>query len=115
MVIHRGEIWWADLGEPRGSEPGFRRPVLIIQSDIFNSSRINTVLAAIITSNQQRAAAPGNVLLSRKASGLPQVSVVNVSQLVTVDKAFLSIRIRKLNSELMTEVDAGLSLVLGLP
>ncbi|WP_390457886.1 type II toxin-antitoxin system PemK/MazF family toxin [Planctomicrobium piriforme] len=113
--MHRGEIWWADLGEPRGSEPGFRRPVLIIQSDIFNSSRINTVLAAIITSNQQRAAAPGNVLLSRKASGLPQVSVVNVSQLVTVDKAFLSIRIRKLNSELMTEVDAGLSLVLGLP
>ena len=88
MVIQRGEIWWASLPEPRGSEPGYSRPVLVVQADDFNRSRINTVIAVVITSNIRLAEAPGNVLLSRKATGLPKQSVANVSQLITLDKAF---------------------------
>jgi len=79
--MYRGEIWWANLSEPVGSEPGYRRPVLIIQDDTFNQSRINTVIVAVITSNVQLAEAPGNVSLPSQASGLPKDSVVNVSQI----------------------------------
>ena len=112
--MRRGEIWWASLPSPTGSEPGFRRPVLIVQSDHFNQSKISTVIAAAITSNTGLAAAPGNVSLSRRASGLPKASVVNVSQLATVDKGRLTARVRALSKEVMDSVDEGLQLVLSL-
>src|SRR5215207_5311448 len=84
--MQRGEIWWADLAEPAGSAPGYRRPVLLIQADAFTNSRLATIVAVVITSNLRLAAAPGNVLLSADESGLPKDSVVNVSQIVTLDK-----------------------------
>ncbi len=112
--MYRGEIWWANLPDPVGSEPGYRRPVLIIQDDIFTLSRINTVIVAVITSNTKLAEAPGNVLLAQEASGLPRDSVVNVSQIFTVDKAFLVERISSLPDYLQEEVDEGLRLVLYL-
>lgn len=112
--MKRGEIWWASLQEPRGSEPAYRRPVLIIQADAFNRSRINTVIAAVMTSNSRLAQAPGNVRRSKKASGLKVESVVNVSQLITLDKAFLSERIGHISIAKQTEVDEGLRLVLAL-
>ncbi|MYI15420.1 MAG: type II toxin-antitoxin system PemK/MazF family toxin, partial [Acidimicrobiaceae bacterium] len=89
MVIRRGDIHWADLRAPTGSEPGHRRPVLVVSSDRFNRSRISTVLAVAITSNLRLADAPGNVELAASESGLDRDSVVNVSQIVTVDKAAL--------------------------
>ena len=94
--MHRGEIWWANLPEPVGSEPGYRRPVLIIQDDTFTQSRISTVIVAIITSNLRLAEAPGNVLLPSAASGLPKDSVANVSQILTLDKTFLVERVGSL-------------------
>jgi mRNA interferase MazF len=108
----RGEVWWASLPEPRGSEPGYRRPVLVIQADAFNRSRINTVLVAVITSNLQLGEAPGNVRLDRHQSGLRHASVVNVSQVLTLDKRFLTARVGRLPAALMDEVDTGLKLVL---
>ena len=112
--MKRGEIWWADLTEPRASEPGFSRPVLILQSDEFNRSRINTVIAAAITSSTKLAAAPGNVLLSKRSINLGRESVVNVSQIVTLDKSFLSERVGKLQPQKLREVDEGVRLVLAL-
>ncbi|BAY17885.1 putative PemK-like protein [Anabaenopsis circularis NIES-21] len=112
--MYRGEIWWANLPEPVGSEPGYRRPVLIIQDDTFNQSRISTVIVAVITSNLQLAEAPGNVLLRREASGLPKDSVVNVSQLLTIDKSFLVERVGALPDSLQEEVDEGLRIILYL-
>lgn len=112
--MKRGEIWWADLADPLGSAPGFRRPVLVIQSDPFNASRIGTVVVAAITSNLGRADAPGNVRLSKSDSGLAKPSVVNVSQLLTVDRAILSRKVKSLPASAMETVDAGLKLVLGL-
>ena len=112
--MQRGEIWWADLAEPRGSEPGFRRPVLVVQSQAFNDSRIRTVVVVSITSNASLAAAPGNVHLSRRASRLPRESVVNVSQVMTLDRDFLTERISRLSSPTMTDVERGLRLVLSL-
>ena len=112
--MKRGEIWWADLADPLGSAPGFRRPVLVIQSDPFNASRIGTVVLAAITSNLSRADAPGNVRLSKSASGLAKPSVINVSQLLTVDRAILSRKVKSLPASAMETVDAGLKLVLGL-
>ncbi|MBW4644215.1 MAG: type II toxin-antitoxin system PemK/MazF family toxin [Goleter apudmare HA4340-LM2] len=114
MVMYRGEIWWANLPNPVGSEPGYHRPVLVIQDDVFNQSRINTVIVVIITSNTQLAEAPGNVLLPREVSGLSRDSVANVSQILTVDKAFLSERIGSLPNDLQEEVDEGLRMVLYL-
>ncbi|MCC6126927.1 MAG: type II toxin-antitoxin system PemK/MazF family toxin [Pirellulales bacterium] len=114
MVIERGEIWWATLSEPRGSQPGYSRPVLIVQSDDFNRSRIGTVIAVVITSNTRLAEAPGNVLLSKKSSGLPKESVANVSQLITLDKAFLAKKVRKLAKRELAAVEAGLQLILSL-
>lgn len=110
----RGEIWWADLPDPRGSEPGFRRPVLVIQANSFNRSRIQTVIVAVISSNLRLAEAPGNVLLSVEASGLPRDSIVNVSQLLTLDRSFLTEEVGKLPSRVLAEIDAGLKLVLEL-
>lgn len=112
--MQRGEVWWASLAEPEGSEPGYRRPILVVQADAFNRSRINTVVAAVLTSNVAMAVAPGNVLLKARASGLPKDSVVNVSQLITVDKRFLTERIKALDARAMQQVDAGLRLVLSL-
>ena len=112
--MRRGEIWWASLPSPRGSGPGRRRPVLIVQSDAFNASRIQTVIAAVITSNLELAAAPGNLLLRRKDSGLPKDSVVNVSQLITLDKAYLTGRVGALPKRHAGAVDEGLRLVLSL-
>jgi mRNA interferase MazF len=113
--IRRGEVWWADLGEPRGSEPGFRRPVLIVQANEFNRSRISTVLVVVLTTNLRLVDAPGNVLVSGKAAGLPRDSVANVSQFVTLDRGYLDERIGRLPARLMASVDAGLKLVLALP
>jgi len=107
-------VWWADLAEPRGPEPGFRRPLLIVQADAFNRSRISTVLAVVLTTNLRLVEAPGNVLIPSKTTGLPKDSVANVSQLVTVDRAFLDQRIGRASSRVMSSVDNGLKLVLGL-
>jgi len=112
--VERGEIWWATLRPPKGSEPGFRRPVLIVQSDAFNRSRIRTVVAAVITSNLRLAKAPGNVELTVEQSRLPKPSVVNVSQIVTLDNTFLTERAGRLDDITMQAVEAGLRLVLSL-
>ena len=112
--MERGEIWWATLPQPHGSEPGFRRPVLVVQSDSFNRSRIRTVVAVVITSNLRLADAPGNILLSTAKSGLPKRSVVNVSQVVTLDKSYFTERVGKLPREELTAVERGVRLVLSL-
>jgi mRNA interferase MazF len=112
--MYGGEIWWASLPDPIGSEPGYRRPVLIIQDDVFTQSRMSTVIVVIITSNTQLAEVPGNVLLVREATGLPKDSVANVSQVFTVDKTFLVERIGMLPEHLQEEVDEGLRTVLYL-
>ncbi len=112
--MQRGEIWWASLPAPKSSEPGYRRPVLVVQSDAFNRSQIGTVVVAAITSNTDLAAAPGNVLLGRRSSGLPKPSVVNVSQVLTLDKKTLTELVRALPSRDIKAVDGGLRLVLGL-
>lgn len=114
MVVERGQVWWADLDEPVGSEPGFRRPLLIVQDDAFNRSRLRTVVAVVLTSNLRLVDAPGNVLIPAKASGLPKDSVVNVSQIVTIDRDFLSEPTGKVGGLLMKSVDAGLRLALSL-
>ena len=112
--MRRGEIWWASLPEPSGSGPGFRRPMLIVSANSFNDSRINTVIAAVITSNLRLAGAPGNVRLPARGTGLTNPSVVNVSQIITVDKSFFTVKIGKLNPALLVEVDEGLRKVLSV-
>ena len=112
--MYRGEIWWADLPMPMGSEPGYRRPILIIQDNTFNQSRINTIIAVIITSNTELAKSPGNVLLPIGTSGLSKASVVNVSQIITIDKSILIEKIGRLSENYQEEVDEGLRIVLYL-
>ncbi len=112
--MKRGEIWWASPPEPVGSEPGYRRPVVIVQSNEFNASLIRTVIAAIITTNLALAEAPGNVLLPKKLSKLPLDSVVNVSQVVTLDRSFLAKRVSALPADTMAQINDGLRLVLAL-
>ena len=112
--MKRGEVWWASLPAPTGSGPGFRRPVVVVQSNPFNQSRIATVLVAIVTSNLALADAPGNVRIGKSESGLAKPSVANVSQMVTLDRAFLEEHVGHLPPRLMNAVDAGLKLVLGL-
>jgi mRNA interferase MazF len=114
VVIERGQIWWADFGEPAGSEPGFRRPVLVVQSDAFNRSRLRTVVAVVLTSNLRLVEAPGNVLVPAKTSGLPKDSVANVSQIITVDRDFLSDPAGRIRGQLLKDVENGLRLVLSL-
>ncbi len=114
MVIERGEIWWADLGEPGGSEPGFRRPVLVVQNDAFNRSRLRTVIAVVLTSNIRLVDAPGNVLIPAAASGLPRDSVANVSQVITIDRDSLCERAGRIRGRTLGDVDSGLRLVLSL-
>lgn len=112
--MRRGEVWWASLPEPTGSGPGLRRPVLVVQSNPFNQSRIATVVVAVITSNLALAEAPGNVRLARGDGGLPRPSVVNVSQVLTLDRSVLTERVGALPGALQQRVDAGLRLVLAL-
>jgi mRNA interferase MazF len=112
--IQRGEIWWADLPEPRRSEPGYRRPVLVVQADSFNLSRIQTAIVAAITTNVELANAPGNVLLPARSAGLPRDSVVNISQLLTLDRSFLTEQAGTLPARLQRSVDEGLRTVLEL-
>jgi mRNA interferase MazF len=114
MVINRGEIWWANLPAPQASEPGFKRPVLIIQSDTFNKSTIKTVIAVVITSNTKLADAPGNILLEKKQSGLPKSSVINISQVITLDKSFLQKRVKVVSRKVLEQVEYGLKLVMAL-
>ena len=114
MVGKRGEIWWADLGEPRGSSPGFERPIVIIQSEFFNQSRIHTLTVAIITSNLLLSEMIGNVKLSTRTSGLEKESVVNVTQLFTIDKTDLLEYVETLSERKMEQIDSGLRLVLSL-
>jgi mRNA interferase MazF len=113
-VIRRGEVWWAGLGEPRGSGPGFRRPVVIVQSDSFNRSRLATVVAVALTSNLKLVAAPGNVRVRAGEAGLPKDSVANVSQVVTLDRRFLMAQCGRLSPGTMKDVDRGLRLALSL-
>lgn len=112
--IQRGEIWWADLPAPRRSEPGYRRPVLVVQADPFNRSRIHTAIVAVITSNLELGDVPGNVPLPARSTGLPRDSVVNVSQLLTLDRSFLTEHAGTLTPRLQVSVDEGLRLVLQL-
>jgi mRNA interferase MazF len=112
--MKRGELWWATLPDPIGSSPGFRRPLVVVQSNDFNESAIRTVICAVVSSNLRLAGAPGNVHVRARASGLGRDSVVNVSQLITVDKRLLSERIGRLAPELLRDVDAGIRLVLGV-
>jgi mRNA interferase MazF len=113
-VTSRGSICWADLGEAHGSQPAKRRPVLVIQANPFNASRLNTTIAAVITSNTALAAMPGNVFLPAAASGLPKDSVVNITALVTLDKTDLEAPVGHLPASLMNDVNRGLHRVLGL-
>ncbi len=113
-AVHRGQIWWADLPDPRRSEPGYRRPVLVVQADAFNRSRIHTVIVAIVSSNLALADAPGNVLLPAQTTGLPRDSVVNVSQLLMLDRSFLTKSVGALPARTLQTVDEGLRLVLQL-
>ena len=112
-MISQGEVWWADLGEPAGSEPGFRRPVIVVQGDSFNRSRIATIVCVALHSNLRWADAPGNVLLSSKATGLPKDSVANVSQVVTLDRASLTERVGVLPARKLELVLFGIEIVLG--
>ena len=112
--MNRGQVWWAELPEPKASEPGYRRPVVIVQSDTFNKSRIGTVVVIAITSNLRLADAPGNVMLAKSKTGLDRDSVANVSQILTLDKQFLSEQIGLLDTLAVQEIDEGLALVLGL-
>lgn len=114
MVIGRGEIWWAKLPEPTGSSPGFRRPVLILQADSFNQSKIQTVVVAVITKNLELAKAPGNVTITARVSRLPVDSVVNVSQVITIDKSLLIEFVSTLPNKKMEKMEEGLRLVLSL-
>ena len=113
--MKRGELWWADLPNPVGSGPGYKRPVLVVQANPFNASRISTVIVATVTSNLALAEAPGNVRIGKSDSGLPQPSVVNISQLITLDRSILTKKVKALPGAVMDKVDAGLKLVLSLP
>ena len=112
--MERGAIWWAQLPEPVASETGYRRPVMIVQSNAFNRSRIRTVVAVVLTSNLRLAEAPGNVLIPAADSGLPKDSVANVSQIVTLDRTFFAEKQGRIPSRIMKAVDDGIRLVLSL-
>lgn len=111
MVIEQGEIYWVDLGEPGGSEPGYRHPHIVIQNNLFNSSKINTVVMCSLTSNLKRGLSPGNVILKKGEANLPQKSVVNITQIYTVDKNDLDEKIGKVNIERIKEILAGIRLL----
>ena len=112
--MKRGEIWWALMGEPRGSEPGYNRPVIVVSSNEFNQSLIQTVIVVVVTSNLRLVDAPGNFKITKKQSNLNKDSVVNVSQLITLDKTFLTEQVGKLNSKYISYLNEGVRLVLGV-
>jgi mRNA interferase MazF len=112
MVINQGDVFWVDLGEASGSGPGYRHPHVIIQNNVFNKSRINTVVVCVLTSNLKRADAPGNVLLEKGEANLPKQSVVNVSQIFMVDKRDLDEKIGTLSAKRASQILAGINLVL---
>lgn len=114
VIVERGQVWWAELDQPRGSEPAFRRPLLIVQDDAFNRSRIRTVIAVVLTSNLRLLDAPGNVLIPAKLSGLSKDSVANVSQLVTLDRDFLIEPAGRIKGQVLKDVENGIRLVLGV-
>ncbi len=113
-MVERGQLWWAELPNPTGSEPGFNRPVLVIQADTFNQSRISTVVVIAVTSNLGLTEAPGNVSLSKSKSGLAKDSVANVSQISTIDKGSLTEVISTLDRLTMQQIDEGIKLVLSV-
>ena len=113
MVIEQAEVWWADLEEPTGSEAGYRRPVVVVQGNALNRSRISTAVCVPLTSNLKWADAPGNVLLARNETGLPQDSVANVSLIVAIDKQQLTERVRKLPPRRFQLILSGIDTVLG--
>ena len=113
MVISQGEVWWADIPTPAGSEPGFRRPIVVVQADTLNRSRIATVVCVPLTSNLKWADAPGNVRLGARSTNLSKDSVANVSQIVTLDKSFLTERVGKLSAAKVELVLSGIDVVLG--
>ena len=112
--MNRGEVWWASLPDASGSSPGYRRPVLVMQSNAFNKSKIQTIIVLAITTNLKLADAPGNVHISKQESGLPRDSVINISQVVTIDKGFLTEFVSTLSVRNMQKVEQGLRLVLSL-
>jgi mRNA interferase MazF len=113
VVISQGDVWWADLPEPVGSGPGFRRPVVVIQADAFNRSRLATVVCVPLTTNTRWATVPGNVLLASSVTDLPQDSVANASQVISLDKTLLTEHVSKLPRAKLELILAGLDAVLG--
>ena len=113
-MIAQGDVWWLDLPQPRGSEPGYRRPVLVVQCDDFNRSRIRTVVCVTITSNLRLAEAPGNVVLASRMTGLPDTSVANVSQVLTADRSDLDEWSGRLSRAKLDLVLAGMQIILGI-
>ena len=113
VTVYQGELWWADMSEPVGSGPGFRRPVLVVQGDSVNRSRISTVVCVPLTSNLEWAEAPGNVKLPTTVTGLPKDSVANVSQIVAVDRKVLTDRVGKLPQNVVKLVMSGIDIILG--
>lgn len=114
VTPRRGEIWWADLGEPRGSEPGYLRPVLIVQNNSFNRSNLATVIVLALTTNQKHATMPGNILLPGEQTGLAKNSVLSITQLSAIDKAWLTERVGQLPAYVLSEVERSLKLLLDL-
>jgi mRNA interferase MazF len=113
VVIAQGEVWWADLADPSGSEPGYRRPIVVVQGDAFNRSAIRSVVTVPLTSNLRWADAPGNVRLSSRSTGLPRDSVANVSQVVTLDRSILTERVGKIPRAKVSLLLSGIDIVLG--
>ena len=113
-MIRRGQVWWVDFGEAKGSKPGYRHPALVLQRDEVNASRINTVVVCVLTSNRALANAPGNTLLPKRATGLPRDSIANASQIATVNKDDLDTLAGTVPPRLLDKVNEGLSWFLGL-
>jgi mRNA interferase MazF len=113
VIIKQGDIFWANLDPPKGSEPGYRHPHVVIQNDVFNASRINTVVVCALTTNMKRAQAPGNVTLNKGEANMEKKSVVNISQVVTVDKSDLKDKIGSLSSKRTQEIIEGIKLLVG--
>jgi mRNA interferase MazF len=113
VVVRQGEIYWVDLGEPGGSEPAYRHPHIVIQNNLFNASNINTVVMCSLTSNLKRGLSPGNVTLKKGEANLPKKSVVNITQIYTVDKTDLVEKIGKVDNERIKEILSGIQLLIG--
>ncbi|MFO7531739.1 MAG: type II toxin-antitoxin system PemK/MazF family toxin [Candidatus Limnocylindrales bacterium] len=113
MVVSQGDVWWKELPDPAGAEPGFRRPVVVVQGDSLNRSRISTIVCVVVTSNLKWASAPGNVRLAARESGLPRDGLVNVSQIVTLDRSRLTDHVGRLAPVRLETILAGIDIILG--